>query len=68
MKNSTFRLKSLIITVILKKFTVNSDVLKSFKDEERRKRKRKREKEKTNKNLKAYIKALITTLLILLKK
>ena len=72
LKNSTFRLKSLIIIVILKKFpvkSVNSDVLKGFKDEERYKKKKKeREKEKTNENLKVYIKALITTLLILLKK
>jgi hypothetical protein len=35
---------------------------------DRNKRKRKREKEKTNENLKAFIKALITTLLVLLKK
>jgi len=35
---------------------------------DRNKRKRKREKEKTNENLKVFIKALITTLLVLLKK
>ena len=48
---------------------MNSDVLKGFKDDERyKKKKKKREKEKTNENLKAYFKALITTLLVLLKK
>jgi hypothetical protein len=35
---------------------------------DRKKKKKKREKEKTNENLKAYFKALITTLLVLLKK
>jgi hypothetical protein len=33
-----------------------------------RKKKKEKEKEKRNENLKAYFKALITTLLVLLKK